>query len=133
MYNICILQVYKLQFILGLVVHAGALVIFGFLIFHLSHLLHSLLQPHKAQILMNSVKFKRNAHIIEVAIVVTCGMAPSIVLVSTSGYSYSGIPPVCNISNTAVLFYILILPISIGSTAVLCMLLTSLWILHKVL
>ena len=70
MYNICILQVYKLQFILGLVVHAGALIIFGFLIFHLSHLLHSLLQPHKTQILMNSVKFKRNAHIIEVAIVV---------------------------------------------------------------
>ena len=113
--------------------HAGGLIIFGFLIFHMSHLLHSLLQPYKAQILMNSVKFRRRAHIIEVMVVLTCGMGPGIVLVSTSGYSYSGFPPACNISNPAALFYTFILPISIGSTAVLCILLTSVWILHKVL
>jgi len=116
---------------IGFVVHTGTLVIFGFLVFHLSHLLHSLIKPHKAQILMNSIKFKRSAHILEVTVVVAFGLVPGIVLASISGYSYSGFPPVCNILNPAVLFYTLTLPISIGSTAVLCLLLISLWILHQ--
>ena len=119
---------------LGLVVHCGAFFVIGFLIFHLSHLLHTLIRPFRAQILMKSVWFTRIAHITEVLIVLICGSLPSIVLFGISSYGYSGFPPLCYSRNPVVLFYTLILPVSIGSTVILCLLLASIWILlvHKV-
>jgi len=121
-------------FHLGLVVHCGAFFVIGFLIFHLSHLLHTLTKPFRAQTLMKSVWYTRTAHITETLIVLICGSLPSIVLFSTSGYGYSGFPPLCYSKNPATLFYTLILPISIGSTIILCLLLASIWVLlvHKV-
>jgi len=120
------------EFFVGLVVQTGALVFFGFWLFHLFRLFHSLLYPFKAQQLMKSTRFKRYAHLIEVLIVLGCGFIPSIVIVSTSGYGYSGFPPLCNSQNPAVFFYTLILPIALGSTVGLSMLLFSLWIIRKV-
>jgi len=121
-------------FHLGLVVHCGAFFVIGFLIFHLSHLLHTLTNPFRAQILLKSVRYTRTAHIAETLTVLICGSLPSIVLFSTSGYGYSGFPPLCYSKNPATLFYTLILPISIGSTIILCLLLASIWVLlvHKV-
>jgi len=113
-------------------VQTGALVFFGFWLFHLCHLFHGLLFPFKAQLLMKSAHFKRYAHAFEVVIVLGCGFIPSIVIVTTSGYRYSGFPPSCSSDNPAVLFYTLILPIALGSTLGLCVLLFSLWILRKV-
>ena len=109
--------------------HSGAFIVVGFLIFHLSHLLHNLIKPFRAQILMKSLRFTWIAHITEVAVVLICGSLPSIVLFSISSYGYSGFPPMCYSKNPAVLFYTIILPISIGSTVILCLLLTSIWIL----
>lgn len=123
---------HALIFPIGLVVQTGALVFFGFWLFHLCHLFLSLLFPFKAHLLMKSAHFKRYAHIIEVIIVLGCGFIPSIVIVSTSEYGYSGFPPSCSSENPAILFYTLILPIAIGSTVGLCVLLFSLWILRKV-
>ena len=81
---------------------------------------------------MKSKKFRRIAHLIEVVIISVCGLLPSIVIVSTSGYQFIGFPPVCNYEMPDVFFYTLIFPMSIEATVGLCMLLVSLWLLHKV-
>ena len=112
--------------------HSGALVWCGFWLCHLCHMFHSLLFPFKAQKLMASTHFKRSAHLIEVLIVLICGFTPSIMIVNTSGYRYSGFPPACYVDNPEVQFYTLILPVALGSTVGCCILLLSLWILHKV-
>lgn len=127
----------RLQFIVfiyvGLVVQSGALIFFGFWVFHLFHLLHSLIYPLKAQNLLKSKRFRRYVHLIEVLVILVCGLLPSIITVSTSGYQYSGFPPVCTNEIPEVFFYTLIFPICIEATIGLCMLLISLWILRKVI
>ena len=120
------------MFYLGLVVQSGALIFFGFWIFHLFNLLYSLMFPFRSQHLIKSKQFRRNVHFIEVLIVLMCGLLPSIIIVSTSGYQYIGFPPVCTNEIPEVLFYTLIFPISIEAIFGLCMLLISLWILRKV-
>ena len=116
----------------GVVVQSGALIFFGFWVFHLFHLLHTLMSPLKAQNLLKSERFRRTVHIIEVLVVLVCGLLPSVVIVSTSGYQYSGLPPVCTNAIPEVSFYTFIFPISILATIGLCMLLISLWLLRKV-
>lgn len=116
----------------GLVIQSGALIIFGFWLFHLFHLFHSLAYPFKSENFMKSTHTKRNVHIIEVFITLICGLLPSFVIVGTSGYQYSGYPPYCTFKTPKVFFYTFIFPISIAATIGLCMLLFSLWILRKV-
>ena len=116
----------------GVIVQSGALIFFGFWVFHLFHLLHTLISPLKAQNLLKSQWFRRGVHLIEVMVILVCGLLPSIVIVSTSGYQYSGFPPVCTNAIPEVFFYTLIFPISIEATVGLCMLLISLWLLRKV-
>ena len=82
---------------------------------------------------MKSKRFRRIAHLIEVVIISVCGLLPSIVIVSTSGYQFIGFPPVCNYEMPDVFFYTLVFPMSIEATVGLCMLLVSLWLLHKVI
>ena len=82
---------------------------------------------------MKSKRFRRVAHLIEVVIISVCGLLPSIVIVSTSGYQFIGFPPACNNGIPDVYFYTLVFPISIEATVGLCMLLVSLWLLHKVI
>ena len=106
---------------------------FGFWIFHLAHLLYSLISPMRSQNLMKSKQFRRITHFIEVLIILVCGLLPSIVIVSTSGYQFVGFPPVCNNEIPEVFFYTLIFPISIEATIGLSMLLVSLWLLRKVI
>ena len=81
---------------------------------------------------MKSKQFRRITHFIEVLIILVCGLLPSIVIVSTSGYQFVGFPPVCNNEIPEVFFYTLIFPISIEATIGLSMLLVSLWLLRKV-
>ena len=81
---------------------------------------------------MKSKRFRRTAHLVEVLIILVCGFLPSIIIVSTSGYQFIGFPPACNSEIPDVFFYTLIFPISIEATIGLCMLLVSLWLLHKV-
>ena len=116
----------------GAIVQSGALIFFGFWVFHLFHLLHTLVSPLKAQNLLKSQRFRRSVHLIEVLVVLVCGLLPSVIIVSTSGYQYSGFPPICTHATPEVLFYTLIFPISIEATIGLCMLLISLWLLRKV-
>ena len=117
---------------LGLVVQTGALIFFGFWLFHLSHLLHGLMFPFKAQNLMKSTHLKRNIHITEIVITLVCGLLPSIIIIGTSGYQYIGFPPVCTNEIPEVMFYTFVFPISIGATIGLSMLLLSIVILRKV-
>ena len=116
----------------GAIVQSGALIFFGFWVFHLFHLLHTLVSPLKAQNLLKSQRFRRSVHLIEVLVVLVCGLLPSVIIVSSSGYQYSGFPPICTHATPEVLFYTLIFPISIEATIGLCMLLISLWLLRKV-
>ena len=128
----CNYRLYLLCICVGFVLQSGALMFFGFWIFHLAHLLYSLISPMRSQHLMNSKRFRRIAHLIEVVIISVYGLLPSIVIVSTSGYQFIGFPPVCNNEIPDVFFYTLIFPMSIEATVGLCMLLVSLWLLHKV-
>lgn len=117
---------------LGLAVQAGAVIFFGFWIIHLFHLLHSLLYPFKAQTLMKSPQLRRTVHIIEVIATLACGLIPNLIIIGTSGYQHFAFPPVCSNELPEVTFYAFILPISIGATVGLCMLLISFVILRKV-
>ena len=81
---------------------------------------------------MKSKRFRRIAHLVEVLIVLVCGLLPSIVIVNTSGYQFVGFPPTCNNELPEVFFYTLIFPVSIEATVGLSMLLVSLWLLRKV-
>ena len=117
---------------LGFVIQSGALVFFGFWILHLFHLLYSLVFPLKSQHLMRSKQLKRSVHLIEVLIVLICGLLPSAIIIGTSGYHYIGFPPICTNEIPEVLFYTLIFPVSIEATVGLCMLLILLWIIRKV-
>ena len=119
-------------FVVGAVVNSGALVWCGFWLFHLFHLFHSLLFPFEAKKLMESTRFKRYAHIIEVLVVVVCGFTPSIVIINTTGYRYSGFPAACFNDNPEGQFYALILPLALGSTVGCCVLFLSLCVLCKV-
>ena len=82
---------------------------------------------------MKSKRFRRVTHLIEVVMISVYGLLPSIVIVSTSGYQFVGFPPVCNNDMPDVFYYTLVFPISIEATVDLCMLLVSLWLLHKVI
>ena len=117
---------------LGLVVQTGAMIFFGFWLFHLFYLLFSLMYPFKAQNLMDSTHLRRNVHIIEVVITLVCGLLPSVIIIGTSGYQHYAFPPVCIHETPELLFYTFIFPISIGATIGLSMLLISLVILRKV-
>ena len=81
---------------------------------------------------MRSKRFRRIAHLIEVVIISVYGLLPNIVIVSISGYQFIAFPPICNNEIPDLLFYTLLFPISIEATVGLCMLLVSLWLLHKV-
>ena len=116
----------------GLVIQSGALIFFGFWLFHILHLLHSLMYPFKAQKLMKSPQLKRNIHIIEVTVTLACGLIPSVVIIGTSGYQHFAFPSVCINEVPEMLFYTFIFPISIGATVGLCMLLICFVILRKV-
>ena len=74
----------------------------------------------------------RNIHVLEVVITLVCALLPSIIIISTSGYKHSGFPPLCTHKIPEMLFYTFILPISIGATFGLFMLLLSIVILRKV-
>jgi len=88
--------------------------------------------PFKAQKLMQSARFRRISHITEVLLVIAFASVPSIIVLSTSGYSYAGFPPTCNVSDPDLLFYTFTLPYALISTYGLCALLATLWILRKV-
>jgi len=116
----------------GTVIQAGGLIFLGFWLCHLGHLFFSLAYPFRSQQLMKSVWFRWISHWTEVLVVVAVGFVPSIAILSTSGYSFTGFPPTCNASDTNLLFYTFTLPYAIASTFGLCILLASLWILRKV-
>ncbi|XP_065911465.1 uncharacterized protein [Dysidea avara] len=115
----------------GVVIHTGGLIFLGFWLCHLCHVFFSLAYPFRSQQLMKSVQFRKISHLTEVVVVIACGFIPSIAILSTSGYSFTGFPPTCNASDTDVLFYTFTLPYALASTFGLCILLASLWILHK--
>ena len=119
---------------LGFVLQTGGITFFGFWLLYLSHLLYSLLCPFRSERLMKSVRYRRTAHVIELLIVSVCGFLPSIIIICTSGYRYSGFRPACLYVIPEVLFYTFVFPISIGATIGLCILLISLKILkvHRV-
>ena len=116
----------------GLVIQSGAMIFFGFWLFHILHLLYSLISPFRAQKLKKSPQLRRTVHIIEVIITLVCGLIPSVVIIGTSGYQHFAFPPVCTNEVPEMLFYTFVFPISIGATVSLYMLLICFIIIRKV-
>ena len=63
--------------------------------------------PLTSQHLIKSKQLRRSVHLIEVLVVLVCGLLPSVIIISTSGYQYIGFPPVCTNEIPGVLFYTL--------------------------
>ena len=104
---------------------------FGFLLFHLGHLLYAIAFPLKAKLFM--IDYARIAHLVEMIIIIVLGAIPGIIIVSTSEYQFDGfLPHLCIPGNRDVFFYTLTLTIEIGATIGLSMLFIAFWILHQV-
>ena len=68
---------------------------------------------------MTSHSVTRRVHFIEFAVIVTLGLVSSIIIIVTSGYSFTGFPQVCIIKSSSGYLYTQLLPVTIGfSTAV---------------
>jgi len=113
-------------------IHAGVVTFMEFWLAHVSHIFLSLAFPFKTNKLLESTTFKWRAHSIELIIILTIGLLPAIVVASTSGYEFDGFTSVCAPSSQDVMFYLVVLPIAIGAATGICLLLVSVWIIHKV-
>jgi len=72
-------------------------------------------------------------HVIEMIVIISLGLLPSVIIVSTSGYQIDGsLPDLCVPRGRSEFFYTFSLPIVIGATIGLSMLLTAFWILRQV-
>ena len=115
----------------GFTLQTGIVYFFGFLLFHLGHLLFAIAFPLKAKSFMTD--HTRIAHVVEMTIIIILGSLPGIVILSVSKYQIkSFLPYLCVPGSRDVFFYTLTLPIVIGATVGLTMLLTAFWILRRV-
>ena len=77
--------------------------------------------------------YATKCHAIEVTIVLVLGSLPGAIIAGTSGYQIDRFPPdLCVPIDPNVFFHTFTLPIAIGATIGLSMLLTTFWILRRV-
>ena len=105
---------------------------FLFWLFHILHVFSSFAFPFKSEYWLQSKTFRRQTYVMEMVFILLCGFLPSIIIASTSGYRFLGFPLLCVASSESILFYTFLLPLTLGSTIGLCLLLASFWIVHKV-
>ena len=122
---------YQIYFISGFVLQTGIMYFFGFLLFHLGHLLYAIAFPLKAKLFM--IDYARAAHLIEMVTLIVLGIIPGTIIVSISEYQFDGfLPHLCVPGSRDVFFYTLTLTIEIGATIGLSMLFIAFWILRQV-
>jgi len=115
----------------GFAIQAGVITFLLFWLAHVTHMFLSLAFPFRTKKLLESTTFKWRVHLIEFIIILTIGLLPAIVIFVTSGYGFAGLGSFCLTSGN-VQFYFLILPLAIGNTIGISLLLVSVWIIHKV-
>ena len=121
-----------------IVVHTGFFVQVGiatfnlFWIFHVFHVFAGLAFPLKMNRIFGSTSYKIRIYAAEITLIFIVGFLPSIVIVSTSGYQYSGLTLTCFPTSSTVFFYTLVFPLTFGSVLGTCFLFSSFWILRKV-
>ena len=76
------------------------------MLFHILHLFGSVAFPFKSEQLWQSKSFKRKAYVIEIIVILICGLLPSIIILSVGGYQFSGFPALCAPSSEPVPVYI---------------------------
>ena len=106
-----------------------------FLLFWSSHVLHifiSLAFPIKYHKFSREKCHSRIVYVVEIILILTLGVLPSLIIATTSGYQFGGFPPICLTRSPNVLFYSAVFPVSIITIFGVCLLLGALWALHKV-
>ena len=78
--------------------------------------------------LMKSYKL----YLLEIVLIFTFGVFPSLIIAVMSGYQFIGFPPVCFTRSPNVFFYVTVFPVSIVSMIGICLLFGALWFLHRV-
>ena len=116
----------------GFFVQVGITLFSQFWIFHAFHVFASLAFPFKANKLFGSKSYKTRIHVTEITCILFFGFTPSIIILSTSEYRYSGFPLICYPKSSTVFFYTLVLPLTLGSMLGSCFLFGAFWILRKV-
>lgn len=115
----------------GFFVHSGIFIFFGFLFFHLGHLIFAIAFPFKADYFMT--EYSRIAHAVEMIIIIALGLLPGAIIVSTSKYRINDfLPELCVPTSDHLFFYTFSLPIIISATIGLAMLFTAFWIVRRV-
>ena len=77
-------------------------------------------------------KYSKNAHIVEVIVVLMLGCLPGIIVLSTSKYQIGRFPPDTCFPSTDIIFHTFKFPFLIYATLILAMLFTVFLILHRV-
>ena len=116
----------------GFFVQVGVSLFCLFWMFHVFHVFASLAFPFKTNKLLRSNSSKRRIHVAEISLILLFGFVPNIVILSTSGYQYSGITLICHPTSMTVFFYTLMFPVTLGSMLGCCFLFGSFWIIRKV-
>ena len=111
----------------GFILHAGILCFDGFLLFHLAHLLFSLVLPFEARSFMK--KYSKIAHIVEVTVVLVPGLLPGTIVLK---YQIDRFPPDTCYPNIEIMFHSFILPVIIYVTFELAMLFIVFSVLRQV-
>lgn len=106
-----------------------------FLLFWSGHVLHifiSLVFPIKYHKFTKEKSHSKKVYVVEIILILTLGLLPSLVIAATSGYQFAGFPPICITRSPNVLFYTAVFPVSLITIFGVCLLLGALWALHKV-
>ena len=102
------------------------------LLFHVLHIFGGVAFPLKSKQLWESNSFKRKAYVIEIIVILICGLLPSGLMFSVSEYQFIGYPLLCVPSSEPVLIYILLISNALVVMITLFLLLITFWMIHKV-
>jgi len=127
----CSLVMFR-NFFSGFVLLSTLTSFFLFWLFHIIHVFSSFAFPFKSEYWFQSKALRRQTYTVEMVFILLCGFLPGIIIASTSGYRFLGFPLLCVVSSESILFYTFLLPLTLGSTIGLSLLLASFWITHKV-
>ena len=105
---------------------------FLFWLFHILHMFGSVAFPFKFRHWVESKGPKRRTYLAEMMFILICAFLPATLAASTSGYQFFGFPPVCFTTSGPLMFYAYLLPLTLGSTVTLSVMLVSFCILRRV-
>ena len=88
--------------------------------------------PFKSRKLWKSKSFRRKAYVIEMIVILICGLLPNIIILSVNKYQFFGFPLVCIPSSEPVPIYIFLISNALISMFTLSLLFITFWMIHKV-